>query len=357
LDFKIPVIAFGIFAVLLVSGPSLAFAQTGDSVQIPDWVKFNAKVWSEGNTSDQEFADALEYLIKEKIIQSPTITVLDVPSDVTQEKTEVVIPGWIKFNAGVWADGEITDSDFAKGIEYLIKEEIIRSPNIQIGDGTGPGDITDLDPGTDEDYSKLLELSLELIEEEPTRAEEQLTTDEKIAAATNQQTDSDLDGIPDADETSGTLGYKTDPNKADTDGDGINDLREYWWNINPTLRDSNGDFISDGESITDPELRIYPYASLDQSKDPDKDGIPTAAERFDVGTNFKVYSTDGDRYDDGMEFFGVSTKDDFLPNYVPADPLSPATPDIKITVDPDLTFWPGTTLKILIRIQLGFPLQ
>jgi len=59
LEFKIPVIAFGVFAVLLVSGTSLAFAQTGDSVQIPSWIKFNAKVWAEGTTSDQEFADAL----------------------------------------------------------------------------------------------------------------------------------------------------------------------------------------------------------------------------------------------------------------------------------------------------------
>jgi len=287
LDFKKSVFAFGVFAVLLVSGSSLAFAQTGDSVQIPSWIKFSAEAWTEGTTSDQEFANA---------------------------------------------------------IEFLIKEKIIHSPNIQIGDGSGPGDLTDLDPGTDEDYTKLLELSLDLIEEEPMRVEEQLTTDEKIAAATNQQTDSDLDGIPDADETSGTLGYKTDPNKADTDGDGINDLREYWWNINPTSRDSNGDFISDGESITDPNLRAFPYESLPKSKDVDQDGIPTAAERFDVGTNFRVYSTDGDRYDDGMEFFFVSTKDNFLPNYVPADPLSPATPDIVVRVDPDVKFHLGQTI-------------
>jgi len=336
------------FAVLLiVPATSEVFAQTGDSVQIPKWIKFSAKDWSEGTTSDQEFADALEFLIKEKIIQSPSITVLDVaPSDVTQEKTQVVIPDWIKFNAQVWSDGEITDSDFAKGIEYLIKEEIIRSPKIQIGDGSGPRDKTDLDAGTGEDYGKLLELLQDLIEEERSRAEEPLTTDERIASATNQQTDSDLDGISDYDEAQGTLGYQTNSTDPDTDGDGLNDLREYWWNTNPTSQDSNGDFILDGESITDPDLRIYPYASLDKSKDFDGDGIPTAAERFDTLTSFKDVSTDGDRYGDGMEFFGISTKEDFLPKYVPADPLYPATPDIRITIDPDVKFLPGTTLEV-----------
>jgi len=337
----------GIFAVLLVSGSSLAFAQTGNSVQIPSWIKFSAEAWIEGTTSDQEFANALEFLIKEKIIQSPSITVLDVaPTDVTQ-KTQVVIPSWIKFSAEAWTQGTTSDQEFANAIEFLIKEKIIHSPKIQIGAGPGPGlgDITELDPGTDEDYTKLLELSLDLIEDEPTISESRLTTDERIAAATNQQTDSDLDGIPDADEISGTLGYITDPNKADTDGDGINDLREYWWNINPTSRDTNNDFISDGDSLTDKDLKIYPYQMpLDKSIDPDEDGIPTAAELFDVGTKFKVWSTDGDRYDDGSEFFLVSSKQKPLPAYViDPDPLYPHTPDIRITVDQDVTFWPGTT--------------
>ena len=320
-------------AVFFVSSTGLAFAQTGNSVQIPGWIKFSVEAWTEGTTSDQEFADALEFLIKEKIIQSPTITVLDVaPPGVTQEKSEVVIPGWIKFSAEAWTQGTTSDQEFANGIEYLIKEEIIRSPKIQIGAGPGPspGDITDLDPGTDEDYTKLLELSLVLINDEPSKTDEPITTDQKIAASTNQQTDSDLDGISDADEISGTLGYITDPNKADTDGDGINDLREYWWVTNPTLKDTNGDFISDYDSITYNEEEdnslVFPYVGpLGQGKDFDLDGIPTAAELFEIGTDFGIASTDGDRYDDGTEYFRVSTGVKFLPSYVPADPFSPAT--------------------------------
>jgi len=341
LDFKILIIAFVvIFAVLLLSGPSLAFAQTGGSVQIPDWIKFNAKVWSEGTTSDQEFADALEFLIKEKIIQSPTITVLDVaPPGVTQEKSEVVIPGWIKFNAKVWSDGDITDSDFAKGIEYLIKEEIIRSPRISI--------ISDAPQGT------LLEISINLIEKIPSEGEsDKLTTDEKIALATDSSVDTDKDGIPDALELSGALGYVTDPNSPDSDKDGLSDLREYWWNTNPNDPDTNGDFISDGESVDDLELRVYPYISLDSGKDQDNDGIPTAAERFDTLTNFKLSSTDGDRYDDGMEFFGVSKKNDVLPSYVTADPLVPATADLLITIHPGVKYLSGETITYGINNEV-----
>ena len=36
------------------------------------------------------------------------------------------VPDWIKNNAGWWADGQIPDSAFIDGIEYLIKDGIIR---------------------------------------------------------------------------------------------------------------------------------------------------------------------------------------------------------------------------------------
>jgi len=36
------------------------------------------------------------------------------------------IPDWIKNNACWWAEGLISDDDFVKGIEYLVKEGIIK---------------------------------------------------------------------------------------------------------------------------------------------------------------------------------------------------------------------------------------
>lgn len=48
------------------------------------------------------------------------------------------------------------------------------------------------------------------------------------------QTDSDGDGLTDIEETSGTLGYVTDPFNADTDGDAINDDVELVYGMDPT---------------------------------------------------------------------------------------------------------------------------
>ena len=36
------------------------------------------------------------------------------------------IPSWIKNNAGWWADGSIDDNSFVQGIQFLIKEGIMK---------------------------------------------------------------------------------------------------------------------------------------------------------------------------------------------------------------------------------------
>ena len=45
-------------------------------------------------------------------------------SPMTPQKEQ--IPSWIKNNAGWWADGSIDDSSFVQGIQYLIKEGIMK---------------------------------------------------------------------------------------------------------------------------------------------------------------------------------------------------------------------------------------
>ena len=41
-------------------------------------------------------------------------------------QSEIGIPGWIKNNAGWWADGSIDDSSFIRGIQYLIEQGIMK---------------------------------------------------------------------------------------------------------------------------------------------------------------------------------------------------------------------------------------
>ena len=92
--------------------------QTGQTVVIPQWVKNNAKWWQQGQIDDSTFASAIQYLIKQGVIQLP-------PTASSQPSSGVTIPSWVKTNAGLWADGQIDDSTFASGIQYLIKIGII----------------------------------------------------------------------------------------------------------------------------------------------------------------------------------------------------------------------------------------
>ena len=46
----------------------------------------------------------------------------------TASAQENTVPSWIKNNAGWWAEGQIDDTAFLQGIQYLIKEGIMVIP-------------------------------------------------------------------------------------------------------------------------------------------------------------------------------------------------------------------------------------
>lgn len=87
--------------------------------QIPDWIKNNAKWWSENSIDDESFIQGIQYLIKEGVID--VISSKDVVSNGSDE-----IPQWVKTNAGWWAEGQIDDESFLSGIEFLINQGIIQ---------------------------------------------------------------------------------------------------------------------------------------------------------------------------------------------------------------------------------------
>jgi hypothetical protein len=55
---------------------------------------------------------------------STIAVLLLVTSSVSSVSAEV--PSWIKNNAGWWADGTIDDDSFIQGIQFLIKEGILK---------------------------------------------------------------------------------------------------------------------------------------------------------------------------------------------------------------------------------------
>jgi len=52
--------------------------------------------------------------------------VMNIPSTSHSATASNEIPSWIKNNAGWWADGSIDDNSFIQGIQFLVKEGIIK---------------------------------------------------------------------------------------------------------------------------------------------------------------------------------------------------------------------------------------
>ncbi len=98
--------------------PSVIESEMGPK-KIPVWIKNNANWWAEGQIRDSDFIAGVEYLIEQEIID-----VLE-----TERSEDVAdleeIPEWVKSNAGWWAQGLISDEDFVWGIEFLIEKGII----------------------------------------------------------------------------------------------------------------------------------------------------------------------------------------------------------------------------------------
>lgn len=76
------------------------------SLKIPEWVKTNAKWWSTNQILDSDFAKGLEYLIKTDVITIPHNTSSE------QAESETQIPEWLRKNAGWWSQDLLSDEEF-----------------------------------------------------------------------------------------------------------------------------------------------------------------------------------------------------------------------------------------------------
>jgi len=115
----------GVGSALIEIGPSLPKDSTlpvpdkKPTTAIPDWIKNNAGWWANGDIGDNDFVQGIQFLIKEGIMKIP-------PTTQGTGSSGNEIPDWIKNNAGWWANGDIGDNDFVQGIQFLIKEGIMK---------------------------------------------------------------------------------------------------------------------------------------------------------------------------------------------------------------------------------------
>ena len=93
------------------------FGDNGITISVPQWVKNTAGWWAEDKISEDEFVKGIEFLVKERIIDNVKTG--------NVESASSAVPIWVKNNAGWWAEGQIDDNSFVKGIEYLVKVGLI----------------------------------------------------------------------------------------------------------------------------------------------------------------------------------------------------------------------------------------
>ena len=90
----------------------------GFSTYIPDWIKTYAELWAIGDMSDSEFILGLDFMLEHHIIVIPNL-------QYSEENSVSSIPNWIRNNADWWANDLISQQEFVNSLEYLIEEQII----------------------------------------------------------------------------------------------------------------------------------------------------------------------------------------------------------------------------------------
>ena len=71
-------------------------------------------------TKQQGFEKDIQYLIQQGIMKIPSI------KSSTGNITIQQIPSWVMTIASFWHNGELTDDEFVKGIQYLLDYDIIK---------------------------------------------------------------------------------------------------------------------------------------------------------------------------------------------------------------------------------------
>jgi len=92
---------------------------TKPTLAIPAYVKTIATFWEQDQIDDASFVGAIDYMIENKII---TVPELAKSQKITRDKA---VPDWVKTTTKFWTDGATSDKEYADTIQWLVKEGII----------------------------------------------------------------------------------------------------------------------------------------------------------------------------------------------------------------------------------------
>jgi len=88
-----------------------------DPVSVPNWIRNNAELWAAGEISDSTFVTGIEFMLENNIIMISNISSGNVSGD--------KIPDWIRNNAHWWSHNLISEDEFVNSLKFLIQEGII----------------------------------------------------------------------------------------------------------------------------------------------------------------------------------------------------------------------------------------
>ena len=87
---------------------------------IPNWIKTHAGWWASGQINDSAYLLGIQYLIKEGIMVIPS-------TERSESSGSQEVPDWVKNGAGWWATDQIDDITYISGIQYLVSIGIIEA--------------------------------------------------------------------------------------------------------------------------------------------------------------------------------------------------------------------------------------
>jgi len=104
------------FVVIVLEPPALPGTEE-EEIVIPSWIKSNAGWWDAGLIDDRNYVTGLQWLI--------TNGIMTIPSTEQGTGSDDVIPSWVKNNARWWADGSIDDRNYVTGLQWLITNGVM----------------------------------------------------------------------------------------------------------------------------------------------------------------------------------------------------------------------------------------
>ena len=144
--YKLLVLTF--FSVGLFS--SLIENVSAQTEILPSWLKTTAVWWGEDKISDQDFINALQYLVENKLLVIPKTEiskpscgpglVLDESTDEcvihdkldtngifidTIDEQQSIVVSWIKVTTMWWGQNKLSDQDFINALQYLVENNVL----------------------------------------------------------------------------------------------------------------------------------------------------------------------------------------------------------------------------------------